>query len=626
MTCPGSATLDLAHAETELARLRQVVSDLEAAAADRSSVSEARERDVQILNLEEELATATKRVHDLESAVELAESIRDDADRNAREAENRLASETLRLRRELQSRQKAISRLEEQLSIAAAEKERLERTVEELSNMAAQDPDVSIDADGYQRLLGFAEDERQALIAAHEHGLRAKDAEMDAVRSELEGSRSQMAALELTLAETSQARKVLESRCQAAADQIAVVETDLRALRRQQDSWLSAPIEGDEAASHKLSVLQGQVRELDARVQRRNQQIASEQNKIRKLELNLALANDSLSEWEEREVIADRTAAFLVIDLVRSSKAGQALLDEVKTLQEARQRLQEQLTDEQASVARLDSEHAVLSKEAQVASEITSRLGEAEAQLAAAEQKCQRLVAEAQAAESSGAEYAEEIKRLEDNVARLEVLVQDQQSQLGALAVKHEEALRDAATAKEESAAQVANLQASNDALRSSLPNVDALKAEKAELASQLQRLQQDHDQAVQDLSSAQQALDLANAQQRQQEAEIAESNQDIEQRLTELTNERNELSAAVESVRAEIAELQDSLAQQAAAGEQSATRVQRLERELNQVNHDREDILREAEALAAELDVAQHKVIKLENECRESERELTNM
>lgn len=621
-----SATLDLANAETELAQLRQAVADLEAASADRSSVSEARERDLQIINLEEELAACVKRAQELENAVELAESIRDDADRNAREAENRLASETSKLRREVQVKQKSVSRLEEQLSVAAAEKERLERTVEELTNMAAQDPDVSIDADGYQRLLGFAEEERQALIAAHEQSVRAKDVEIDDMRSVLDKSRAEMSKLEGALAEASQVRKILESRCQASAGQIALAETDLRTLRRQQESWLSAPIEGDEAGVRKLAILQGQVRELDARVQRRNQQIASEQNKIRKLELNLALANDSLSEWEERETVADQTAAFLVIDLVRSSQAGQALQKEMVNLRLTRQQLQEKVALEQSSVALLEARCEVLTQDAQRASEASSRLGEAEARLAAAEQKCDRLVAEAAAAESSNAGRSEEIQRLKDDIARLEATIRDRQTDVDALTAKHDETLQHGATEREQHRTQVADLQVEMDKLQSSIAELDALKSKNADLNTQLHTLQRDYDLAIADLSTAQNALKLSEAEHDRREAEIARGNEDIEQRFAGLTNERNELLGLVETTRAEIVELQNGLAERTSAMEQSASRIQRLERELDQVNRDREDILREAEALAAELDVAQHKVIKLETECKDAENELRTM
>lgn len=351
----SNSVLELGQSESELDRLRHQVEEMESDAANRSTDSQARERDALAFDMQQEITDLKKQVIKLEQDLEVTESMKADVEVEARRAHSQLQEDAAKLRSDLKKRQQQVIHVENQIALLRREKVHLEERVTAMTaDLAAaqvhgrmEEPDMSMDMDGLQRIMEFAEDERQAQIASHSETIAAMESQISRLHAERSKDHIKIASLEqdisrvqgdlsvldMSLQETVQAKTEAEDKLKSATEEVAAREAEVKDLQQQRSDWILAPTEGGLSVDYKTRALQNRVEEVEGRVARRNQQIALEQNKIRKLELNLALAEESISEQADRSAellteryqlihelqVSERAIAFSVIELVKAS-------------------------------------------------------------------------------------------------------------------------------------------------------------------------------------------------------------------------------------------------------------------------------------------------------------------
>ena len=247
-------------------------------------------------------------------------------------------------------------RLRGELDRAAQQAGKLDAQVIELTNRIES---LSDDLEESQRLVHFADIEHSILaqaVSAARTAEQISSAQLDRLRKELEEAgailteeretassdrqesqetinrlRDDFAALQLEHEDLVDSKTQLESALEAATSEAQRKENDLRVAREQVNNITSKSTDGV------VIELRRNIQELEARVSRRNQLVAAEQAKTKKVEMNLEMATQDIEELEAeiarlRDAVSVKEASLVGKD-VEMSKARDEYLERIDLLE-----------------------------------------------------------------------------------------------------------------------------------------------------------------------------------------------------------------------------------------------------------------------------------------------------
>ncbi len=336
--------------EQKNVQLEAQLAEIEQGNANRSTASEAQQRDIDIIQLRSEREDLKKEIESCHTEIETLEGVMADNHRSATDQEKVLRKQLTSLRSQLASLKTANVDLEQtQASLEEAiehEKGQVgelrhqlsriqekQQAVAETENEAEQwMMEIFADRQQHQRMLSYAELEKQAITEA----LHQREIDLSAERQQVEELRNlaedRVRNLEDAVAQLrSQADEVsLESQTNinALTDQLnqtmadlqtaemsmsdmhdqrdaankqleqvtslkAAMEVKISVLEREKLTWQTNTMTPDSRAT----TLREEIAELQGRIERRNVSIAQEQSRAKKLEFNLDQANQSIGEF-----------------------------------------------------------------------------------------------------------------------------------------------------------------------------------------------------------------------------------------------------------------------------------------------------------------------------------------
>ncbi|KAJ9118629.1 hypothetical protein QFC22_003849 [Naganishia vaughanmartiniae] len=385
----ANVDVELAKASTEQESLKVQLQDLHDTLANRSSATESGERDMALLQAEAreaEMQTRISNLRDEYSSIETMSSIKI---AEAEERESRLSNELQALHSEhalsvdnaraLQSTieilQSQIQESNEASQTHAHVRERLVEVEAMLQTTSQTEKRHSVNTEyntavirelrremnEVKRMLGFAEIEYEVLLEASQEdqhtyhtvvnelqqrlSTSASEAEQllesvkidnenarDALQREVITLRDNLSAVELSLQENNDSLKVSEDRIGHLRVLLHEREKEVTLLRTSM-AEIGQPVDGTALQ------LREEIAQLEARIERRNRQIALEQEKARKLAMNLQLAQETLEEQDSaiqtvKEQLADCEKKRLVCEgqITSLNNQNAELVDKVQRI------------------------------------------------------------------------------------------------------------------------------------------------------------------------------------------------------------------------------------------------------------------------------------------------------
>lgn len=356
----SNVDVKLSKALTEQESLKAQLQDVQETLANRSSATESGERDMALFQAQAREAEMRTRINNLRDEYDSIESMSSLKLAEAEEKESRLSRELQTLQSEhalsvdnVRALQSTIdilrSRIQESLEAAQEHTRVRERLVEveamlqttsqTLERHAAHTEyrtavirELQGEIHEMSRRLGFAEIEYEVLLETSQTdqqtydnavielqqrmSISASEAERrleivksehenarDTLRNEISTLRDNLSAVELSLQESTDTLKVSEDRVGKLRALLHEREKEVTLLRTSM-AEIGRPVDGTALQ------LREEIAQLEARIERRNRQIALEQEKARKLAMNLELAQDTLEEQDNaiqnvKEVLAD---------------------------------------------------------------------------------------------------------------------------------------------------------------------------------------------------------------------------------------------------------------------------------------------------------------------------------
>ncbi len=317
--------------------LTQRVDDLESTLANQTTDSDTRIRDEGIFHLKAALAQTQKDLTAAELERDLAIRERDDLQTEVT-LQTKLNGETSErlqdLEVELGAKEAEVKVLSSQVESLRKEHTSVEGIFQEKITSAERSRDAAearskifvADLAEQRRLLEYAEVEyRFTIQATEDHQARireisqAKDAavlelqqttqalesamkmkqEVLLIKDRLEQAQDRISVLEMALVESEDARKEIDTSQEDLKAALDAKQAEFAAVTSEKDALTDCLASAGQPVDELVAALQREKRDWEARVQRRNRQIVIEQDKIRRMEVNLALANRSLMEQED---------------------------------------------------------------------------------------------------------------------------------------------------------------------------------------------------------------------------------------------------------------------------------------------------------------------------------------
>jgi chromosome segregation ATPase len=374
------SNLDIAltAAKEELESLRSQLQELQDTMADRSTATEAGEREMALLQAQSREEDLRATIRELQEEIESNHSIAKMAMESAGTADTKLKQELADLQFEhalsletVESLQTTIADLECRMQKLTAESveagiiaQRL-MDVEKMLSDASETEQTRVNeiehhllvirelrqvVDEQNRMLEFAEVEYEILLESTQAEHRAttttiKDlqerlenltvlAESDQddikraaelarhnIQQELDTVHANLSAMELSLKENTDS-------LQASEDRAAKLRSILQEREKEVQRLKASMAETGQPIDGVVLQLRQEVNDLEARIERRNRQIALEQEKARKLGMNLQLAQDTVEEQDA--ILQDTRQQVWVME-----KAKVALQTQVESLESA---------------------------------------------------------------------------------------------------------------------------------------------------------------------------------------------------------------------------------------------------------------------------------------------------
>lgn len=340
--------MELSKTLAEQKILRAQLQDIQDTLANRSSATESGERDMALLQAQAREAEMETKISSLRDEYDSVETMLRMKINEAEERESRLSDELQALHSahafsvdNVRALQSTIEILESQLqeSIAASQthasaRDRLieveaklamsseteERQSVKMEYHAAVIRELQGEITDVNRMLEFAEIEYEVLLEASQNDQRtyvatvtelqermlrtAAEAEQhletvkihndnikDSLEKEISTLRDNLSAIELSLQESTDSTKVSEDRVGKLRVLLQEREKEVSLLRTS-ITEIGQPVDGTALQ------LREAIAQLEARIERRNRQIAVEQEKARKLAMNLQLAQETLEEQD----------------------------------------------------------------------------------------------------------------------------------------------------------------------------------------------------------------------------------------------------------------------------------------------------------------------------------------
>lgn len=189
------------------------------------------------------------------------------------------------------------------------------------------------------------------LVAELEAKVQSLMAEVQAAESSHDDTRDALQQTEEQLAEATRAYQNIESERNSLSLQVTNLQTDLEAAQEEltdtqsRYSALQAQQLSTMSATGIAHVLRGQIQELEGRVNRRTEQIGIHQHDIRRLETNLKLQEDRISEMTSDLEMMSAQKEAMVEDCAEARDARDQAVSKLEVAELEVEKLQEEIDD-----------------------------------------------------------------------------------------------------------------------------------------------------------------------------------------------------------------------------------------------------------------------------------------
>jgi len=189
------------------------------------------------------------------------------------------------------------------------------------------------------------------LVAELEAKVQSLMAEVQAVESSHDDTRDALQQTEAQLAETTRTYQNIESERNSLSLQVTNLQTDLEAAQEEltdaqsRYSALQAQQLSTMSATGVAHALRGQIQELEGRVNRRTEQIGIHQHDIRRLETNLKLQEDRISEMTSDLEMMSAQKEAMVEDCAEARDTRDQALSKLEVAELEVEKLQEEIDD-----------------------------------------------------------------------------------------------------------------------------------------------------------------------------------------------------------------------------------------------------------------------------------------
>ncbi|KAL0068570.1 hypothetical protein AAF712_004285 [Marasmius tenuissimus] len=505
-------------------------------------------------------------------------------------------------------------------------------------------------ASGLESSLEDATMERDDAVAQLESETadwRSKLADTEAAH---ENTKAELAELDEELNEMISNRDSLSLQVENLANDLKAAQREMEEGEKRYSSLQFHQL-NSMSSTEATSALRRQIGELEGRISRRNEQIGIHQHDIKRLETNLKLQEERLSEMTgEMELLISQKEA-MVEDCADAREARDSAIAQIEKLEEDIERLEEELEDKESSIQSL----VVVTFENEKRWRYKMRL--AEGRKALVEARVQTVEEEHNLALKRVADLERSAKEVE---GRLAASLSDTELHLKAVAdvrQDYEEQLFESRASDEKKASGLVQLQTQLSSLQATLAEKesahhaavedlqraivekDALLAEN-DLEGELLQLRMKHIEEIGQLQSrlvettsaleeAQARHDAAKIEYEEKLSESVQARETLEKKLSDMTKEleqshevEGELAEAREEQEEKIlqleAELSDANDQIEKLGQSETAAAASFRSSVDELTKQRDDLALEISTLKNDLEGVRG---RLEEECRKSTR-----